>query len=188
MNRIVTSRALFLVMLGVTGMAAANPEDPLVESREPTERSKVEIGYAIAPVPLDTRRKNRALVGLGSYIVNAQGSCNDCHTHPNYAVGGNPYAGQPEVLNAKQYLSGGRQFGPFTSANITPDVSGRPAGLSFEQFGAVLRTGRDPDGSGRILQVMPWPMFGKMTERDLRAVYEYLRAIPSLPDNPQPGP
>jgi len=35
---------------------------------------------------------------------------------------------------------------------------------------------------------MPWPAFGKMTTRDLYAVYEYLRAIPSLPDNPHPGP
>jgi hypothetical protein len=38
------------------------------------------------------------------------------------------------------------------------------------------------------LQVMPWPVYGKMSDRDLRAIYEYLRAIPSLPDNPNPGP
>jgi hypothetical protein len=35
---------------------------------------------------------------------------------------------------------------------------------------------------------MPWPVIGKMTDLDLRAVYEYLRAIPKLPDNPSPGP
>jgi hypothetical protein len=35
---------------------------------------------------------------------------------------------------------------------------------------------------------MPWPAYGKMTTRDLVAVYEYLRALPSLPDNPHPGP
>ena len=29
-----------------------------------------------------------------------------------------------------------------------------------------------------LLQVMPWPVFGKKTDRDLKAVYEYLRAIP----------
>jgi hypothetical protein len=27
-----------------------------------------------------------------------------------------------------------------------------------------------------------------MTTKDLYAIYEYLRAIPSLPDNPNPGP
>lgn len=40
-----------------------------------------------------------------------------------------------------------------------------------------LHAGHDPH-TGRILQVMPWPVYGKMTRRDLRAVYEYLSAIP----------
>jgi len=41
-----------------------------------------------------------------------------------------------------------------------------------------MRTGRDPD-DGHILQVMPWPVYRNMTDGDLRAIYEYLRAIPS---------
>jgi hypothetical protein len=154
---------------------------------------EIQIGYDVAPVVLDTRGKNPLLVGLGSYIVNAQGSCNDCHTWPNFATGGNPYRGEPEVINSDQYLAGGRLFGPFKSKNLTPDAFGRPAGLTFEAFENLLRTGRDPDELGpngfpRILQVMPWPVIGKMTDLDLRAIYEYLRAIPSLPDNPSPQP
>ena len=35
--------------------------------------SRVRIGFEIAPVQLDLRGKNRALVGLGSYLVNAAG-------------------------------------------------------------------------------------------------------------------
>ena len=31
-------------------------------------------------------------------------------------------------------------------------------------------------------------MCGKKTDHDLKAIYEYLRALPSLPDNPNPGP
>ncbi len=149
---------------------------------------EIRIGFRIAPVPLDVRGKNPGLVGLGSYIVNAQGGCNDCHTHPSYAEGGNPHLGQPEVINAEQYLTGGTQFGPFTSPNLTPDADGRPAGLTLEEFKTLIRTGRAQDGSNRILQVMPWPVYGKMTDLDLRAIYEYLRAIPSRPDNPAPGP
>ena len=41
---------------------------------------------------------------------------------------------------------------------------------------------------GEILQVMPWNVYGKMTQFDLRAIYEYLSAIPPLSDNPAPGP
>ncbi len=154
---------------------------------------EIRIGFQISPVTLNLARKNWRLIGLGSYIVNAQGSCNDCHTHPNFAAGGDPYQGQPEIVNSEQYLTGGRLFGPFKSPNLTPDGFGRPAGLTFEQFKTLLRSGRDPDELGpnglpRILQVMPWPVIGKMTETDLRAIYEYLRAIPSRPDNPAPGP
>jgi hypothetical protein len=151
-------------------------------------QSEIQRGFEIAPVPLNLNGKNRAWVGLGSYIVNAQGGCNDCHTHPSYAEGGDPYIGQPKQINAAQYLSGGRQFGPFTSRNLTPDLAGLPAGLTFNQFLNVLHTGADPEMPGQLLQVMPWPVYGDMTDRDLRAVYEYLRAIPPLPNNPNPGP
>ena len=160
---------------------------------------EIRIGYQIAPVPLaNIRGKNPLLVGLGSYIVNAQGSCSECHTHSSvthsaFAPGGNPFFGEPEAVDASLYLAGGRQFGPFTSKNLTPDAAGRPAGLTYEQFSKVLRTGQDPDELGpnglpRIQQVMPWPVIGKMTDLDLRAIYEYLRAIPNLPDNPTPSP
>jgi hypothetical protein len=153
--------------------------------------SRIREGYAIAPVQLNLRGKNRALVGLGSYLVNAAGSCNDCHTHPSFAPGGDPYQGQPEVINSEQYLTGGRRFGPFTSANLTPDEWGRPAGLTFAEFRYTIRTGADPDGDRSplppLLQVMPWPVLAKLTDRDLRAIYEYLRSIPSRSDNPNPG-
>jgi len=88
-------------------------------------------------------------------------------------------------------MAGGRTFppSPFVSANITPDASGKPAGLTFDQFVATLRSGHNPlDPPGTILQVMPWPVLGKKTDADLRAIYEYLSAIPSLPDNPDRGP
>jgi len=150
--------------------------------------SRVRRGFQLAPVPLDLHGKKRALVGLGSYIVNAQSGCNDCHTHPPYVEGGDPFQGQPTQINAAGYLAGGRVFGPFTSPNLTPDLTGLPAGLTFDQFEKALQTGHDPEDPDRLLQVMPWPVYGNMVDRDLRAIYEYLRAIPSRPNNPNPGP
>ena len=148
---------------------------------------RVQRGFDISPVELDLGDRNEVLVGLGSYIVNAQGACNDCHTNPPFAPGGNPFLGEPEQINAAQYLSGGTIFGPFVSANITPDEEGKPAGLSRREFRRLLRTGHDPDDpDDELLQVMPWPVYGKMTNRDLNAIYVYLQSIPSLPDNPSP--
>lgn len=154
-----------------------------------SENSKIRIGYAIAPVPLDLKGKNPALVGLGSYIVNAQSDCAGCHSFPHYAPGGDPHLGEPEQENQATYLSGGADFfGPFVPRNLTPDAQGRPARLTLDEFLLVLNTGADlkglppfvPSVENDLLQVMPWPVFGKMTDREKRAIYEYLSAIPCI--------
>ena len=149
--------------------------------------STIKRGAELAPVPLNTKGLNPALVREGSYIVNAQGGCNDCHTVPSYAAGGNPFMGESEIINGPCYLAGGAQFGPFVSRNLTrvPDLR------TLGQFKQIMRQGTDfrtPSDGTPILQVMPWPVYGKMSDRELEAIYEYLRAIPSLPDNPNPGP
>jgi hypothetical protein len=182
--------AILAVSTGLLGAAFISYADE--DSDGTSNATRVRIGFEIAPVALNLRGRNRELVGLGSYIVNAQGACNDCHTHPSFMPGGDPYSGEPEVINSEQYLTGGRLFGPFKSANLTPDEWGRPAGLTFEAFKNAIRTGLDPDGPRPplppLLQVMPWPVYAKMSNRDLRAIYEYLRAIPPRADNPAPGP
>jgi hypothetical protein len=165
-----------LVGLGVTWAAVATT----------AQGSRIQRGADVAPVPLDMNGLNPALVREGSYIVNAQGGCNDCHTVPSYAAGGNPFMGQPEVVNAECYLAGGGVFGPFVSRNITPRENGLPAGRTLAQFKELMHTGKDfRTDDTPILQVMPWPVYGKMSDRELEAVYEYLRAIPMI--NPRPA-
>ena len=187
--KILRSIGIVSACLCLAATAVAEDAADELSTREKSNElfaSRVAVGYRINPVDLRLRGKNRFLVGLGSYLVNAGGGCNDCHTHPSFAEGGNPFLGETEIINTAQFLSGGRQFGPITSANITPDMNGRPAGLTFEEFEHLMRTGREENGE--ILQVMPWNVYGKLTRLDLRAIYEYLSAIPSLPDNPNPGP
>jgi hypothetical protein len=165
--------AATVVLTLASSVSLAAPED-----------ARVRIGRAIAPVPLDLEGKNRKQVWLGSYIVNAQGGCNDCHTNPPYAEGGDPFAGEPEQINTEGYLCGGTDFGPvITSADISPDEDGRPAGLRRAQFIRLLQTGEKPEGG--LLQVMPWPVYGKMARRDLAAAYAYLSAIPSCSAKPE---
>jgi hypothetical protein len=118
-----------------------------------------------------------------------------------------PYTGKTEV-NPATYLGGGRDFGPYPglvhlySRNLTPDKTGRAeGGHTFDEFLQIMRTGVDfdhlhptcsgaPDGScipapfnGAVLQIMPWPSFQSMTDHDLRAIYEYLSAIPCIDTN-----
>src|SRR6516225_1376004 len=85
------------------------------------DESRIQQGFAIAPVPLNLVGKNRALVGLGSYIVNAQADCNGCHTlNPavEYTGTGNPFLLSPPfsgrvTVDPSHYLAGGFDFGPF---------------------------------------------------------------------------
>jgi hypothetical protein len=188
---------LFAISAVLSASAGRADEKASASAGRADEDDQVLQGFEIAPVTLNMAGKNRALVGLGSYLVNTTG-CNDCHTHPNWASPGNPYMGEKEQINTAQYLTGGRTFGldmtvypavPIVSANLTPDEkTGKPAGLTLDQFMSVMRTGKDPDDHSRLLKVMPWPLYQWKTDRDLKAMYEYLRAIPSLPDNPNQGP
>ena len=156
--------------------------------------SRVQAGIDSAPLPLDLEGRNPALVSLGSYLVNGVGDCNGCHTGlPPYLPGGDPFLGQPEMINPDSYLVGGAPFfGPFVPRNLRPDaVSGLPANYTLEEFMTVLRTGADlkalpphvpgPGPDNDLLQVMPWPNFSQLTDRDIRAIYEYLSALPPAP-------
>lgn len=185
--------AMLAVLFGVSARrSAAAPEDQ--------SDSRIQIGFKVAPVPLKLAGKNRGLVGLGSYLVNVSANCNGCHSGPSgeYAEGGDPFLGQPKVVNQAAYLSGGTElFGPvFVPRNLTPDKTGLPeGGASYEEFESIMRTGIDPDKAhpqfGPYLQVMPWPIFQNMTDHELRAIYEYLSAIPCLegdPGLPDPRP
>ena len=184
------------------GTSAAVPADASVAAEDSADaqdseslgtlQERIARGFEIAPVRLNLEGKDRDLVGLGSYLVNAVGACNDCHTNPPFAEGRDPYLGQSPKVNASRYLAGGMAFGPFVSRNLTPRANGRPANLTFEQFRIVMRHGYDlkgrepfvPSRSNDLLQVMPWPVYSHMRRTDLRAIYEYLRAIPSLPTTP----
>jgi hypothetical protein len=153
--------------------------------------TRVEIGFAIADQQGIVLDHDNSMQGLGSYLINANNSCNDCHTQPNFQPGGDPYSRQPKQVPLANYLAGGRMFptpaGNFCSRNITPaSGTNMPAGLSHADFLYVMHTGCDPqDANFRnpqtcgLLQIMPWPHYQDMKSQELNAMYSYLAALPS---------
>jgi hypothetical protein len=160
-------------------------------------QSEIQAGLAAHPslVPLNLQGANRALVARGSAIVNGSAGCTGCHTvGARYLTGGNPFLGEPEMPTIVEFLGGKRAFagGTIISRNLTPDTTGRPGGLTLEQFIETMTTGKDqkglspftPSSSHDLLQIMPWPDYRKLTENDLRAIYEYLKALPCVNGGP----
>ena len=214
----ITAAATFSAVI-IAGLAISSSPGRAEKDDQGSESSQVQIGFNAAPVPLNLAGKNRGLVGLGSYLVNVQSECNGCHSAgPATEYTGNPYLFAPPSLTVHQtkkvnpatYLGGGRDFGPYPaptsplhiySRNLTPDITGKPAGgLSYPEFANMIRTGLDDDlihptcpantaqtahcvpypFDGSLLQIMPWPAYQDLTDHDLRAIYEYLSAIPCI--------
>jgi len=128
----------------IAGMLIKSPPVQAHSDRNDQE-SRIERGFDIAPVPLNLEGKNRALVGLGSDLVNAVAVCSDCHDagpQTQFAPGGNPFFGQSTKINPASYLGGGQDFGPLlptpgsphiVSRNLTPDKTGLPEGADHSQ-------------------------------------------------------
>lgn len=168
--------AAALAVLVGAGQAAAAAEGAGAVAG--AEDRRVEAGLRASPVPVDLEGRPRDLVGLGSYLVNVVATCGGCHTNPEYAAGGDPFKGEPMRIDPARYLAGGTDFGRTVSSSIRPDGAGLPGGLTYEGFVRAMRHGEGRGEPGeRLLQVMPWPAFNALDERDLRAMYEYLAAL-----------
>lgn len=125
---------LALGVIAVAGLLSTSPAVQAQNNENNGEEQFVHIGFVIAPVPLNLEGKNRDLVGLGSFIVNAQADCNGCHTaggppNFNYANNGNPYfLNQPlgTRTDPTTYLAGGSPFGQAVPSSAS--VGGFPSG------------------------------------------------------------
>src|SRR6185369_17924008 len=63
-------------MLITTSPGSANND----KNTEQDEKLKIQIGFQVNPVTLNTAGKDPDLLYLGSYIVNVSGDCNGCHS------------------------------------------------------------------------------------------------------------
>jgi len=118
-------------------------------------------------------KKNLEL--YGSYIFNAA-ACNECHTK---SVNGEKIKGME--------LAGGFEFkmpgGVLRSSNITPDMETGIGGWSEQAFVNRFKSYADTNyvpatiEKGKYNTFMPWMMYSKMTEEDLRALFAYLKTV-----------
>jgi mono/diheme cytochrome c family protein len=105
-----------------------------------------------APVGVVTAPSKAPTAEFGEYILSYQ-DCRECHG---------------------KALTGGV---PGQLPPLGPDLSVVKV-WSFDQFAATMRTGVDPTGHA-LAKEMPWRPIGRMSDDELRAVYEYLTHLPA---------
>lgn len=111
-------------------------------------------------------------VKYGEYLV-TMADCAGCHT---------PFdeKGQPGEL-----LTGGNTFHlptfTVTTANLTPDSATGIGAWTEEMFLNKFKNYRDKEAylydPKDQNSIMPWPMYAKMDDADLKAIYAYLRTL-----------
>ena len=155
------------VVVAVEAIGFVMLSTPLRLQAQESGDPRTDQGFAIAPVPLNLAGRNHDLVGLGSYLVNAVGDCNGCHSSNSaplalypYVTGRNPYFHQPAKIDPTVYLAGGQSFGTvgtptgpnsyggpaIITRNLTPDKRGlSEGGHTLAQFKQIMRSGTDFD-------------------------------------------
>jgi hypothetical protein len=75
------------------------------------------------------------------------------------------------------------------AANLTPDRETGLGAWTEQNFVDTMRTGRHMGRGRPILPPMPWQMVKNLTDQDLKAVFAYLRTLPTVKNRvPQPTP
>lgn len=97
----------------------------------------------------------------GKYMAISIAECSGCHTQRDMA---GRFTGEP--------FGGGSEIEGFVTPNLTPDPTGRIFNWTRNDFINRFRKGKLIPGSP-----MPWDSFGRMTDDELTAVYNYLRTI-----------
>lgn len=116
------------------------------------------------------------LLAYGKYLV-TMASCAECHTQ----------ADKGKKLPGME-LAGGFKFqlpsGTVWSSNITPEAATGIGSWSKQAFVVRFRGHAGIEEpvvkAGELQTVMPWQMYGGMTDEDLGAIYDYLRTVPAV--------
>ena len=111
---------------------------------------------AASPAPSTADDQQRIL--SGKYISTAA-DCVACHT----AKGGAPYAGGYPIESP---------MGVIWSTNITPSKQYGIGSYTKEEFARAVREGVAKDGH-HLYPAMPYTSYGKMTDQDITALYDY---------------
>lgn len=154
-------------------------------------------------------KTQQEMIALGKYIVHTSG-CDDCHTPKIFTEHG-PVFDTTKILSGHQQSDvmpsldlnalGQNQWAATTmtltawvgpwgisyASNLTPDKATGIGTLTEEMFLKCMKEGKYMGAGRPLLPPMPWEVYGKKTDEDLKAIYAYLMSIKPIHNEvPQP--
>jgi len=151
-----------------------------IKSQVPESKSDFPMNFIINTIPhkasFTKLPPKTDVINYGKYLTNAA-SCVECHSR--FEKGS---------LVAGSEFGGGREF-PFPdgsivrSANISSDEETGIGGWDEETFVSFFKAYSDSTvvntklNPGDFNSIMPWTMYGKMEEEDLKAIFAYLKTV-----------
>ncbi|HUP06185.1 MAG TPA: diheme cytochrome c-553 [Caldimonas sp.] len=151
-------------------------------------------------------------IARGKYLV-AFGGCGDCHT-PKVMTPNGPVPDETRLLSGYPAQNpipavppdalgmGPARWGAMTTndltawvgpwgisfaMNLTPDKNTGLGNWSASDFVKTMRTGKHLGAGRPLLPPMPWYDVAVLTDRDIKAIFAYLRSIKPI-DNAVPAP
>ena len=114
--------------------------------------------------------------------MNGVVACGNCHT---------PMGPNGPQMNSE--MAGGLEFKeqPFTAyaSNLTPDPETGLGRWTARDFKATIRSGRHLGRGRTLLPPMPIPAYSQFNDRDLEAIFAYLKTVPAVKNRvPEPLP
>lgn len=126
------------------------------------------VTLAVLPLFSEAGRAE-TLLERGTYLMRGIVACGNCHTPQG------PDGPLPGMELAGGLMMEDEAFTAY-GANLTPDVETGLGGWSDAEIIAAIREGRRPDGS-IIGPPMPISLYRNLSDRDVRAIVAYLRAL-----------
>ena len=145
--------------------------------------------FILSATPSARGETEAELIARGRYIATAIQGCG-CHTREksdgskdeNWHYAGSPNPAAPAGPPANAGWTSPRWKRIYAS-NITPDPETGIGKWTEAHFIRAMKTGITPDG--RVLDAqMPWDAFQKITDRDLKSLWAYLRTIKPIKNTP----
>ena len=114
--------------------------------------------------------KKDTSAAYGKYLAVSVANCYGCHTNRDMMTGA--FIGEPFAGGMKMESSVDPEKYYFLTPNLTPDSTGRLFGWSQEMFVNRFRKGKIYPGTH-----MPWGPFSRMSDDELKAIYNYLQTL-----------